>query len=239
MILNGDDLIYLTPRKLHVLCNQAPEDSVVEYSTVATFTFDRTICSATLALKQDDRQATVWICITNSDGMYIYSAPIIRRISTQEDLPATLLWTCKVGSTAGFRMITQPMFDQTSTTTISWLETASDSMITPSLPSLVQLVVLTESLSEARPLMDDPPCFELSERAMPALYAQSNRDYDGSLGLLAIGNMIGELALYSLSGHTFMQIQDTLRTIIVPSRDGEDVLPQVSHLDVCFSFIFV
>ena len=100
--------------------------------------------------------------------------------------------------------------------------------MTRSLPSLVQFVTTTKGLSDAQSPLDDPPRFELSERGMPALYAQSTRDYDAGLGLLAIGNAMGELTLYSFSDDTFGRIQDILQPLSVPSWTGEDLLPQVS-----------
>ena len=123
-------------------------------------------------------------------------------------------------------MITRPLIDQGSAT-ISWLEIAAPFRVTRSLPSLVQFVTTTESLSGTQSPLDDPPRFELSERGMPALYAQSTRDYDGGLGLLLIGNAMGELTLYSFSGDAFEEIQDILQPLSAPSWDGEGLLPQV------------
>ena len=232
MILNDKYLVFLTPLKLHIMRICVLEDTV-KYSTIAKYTLEATIWNATLAFCQEDCPDTVRICTSNSRGMYVYSASLTQPAPPWKDQPATLLWACEAGSKSSFRMITQPLFDQTFTT-ISWLETVHNLLVTRSLPSLVQFVVLTESLSTTKLPLRDPRCFELWEREMPALYAQSTRDYDHGLGLLAIGNMMGELAIYSFSEDTLRLIQGALQPVVVPSWNGEDVLSQVSEpISVC------
>ena len=235
MILNDEYLVFLTPLKLHIMRICVLEDAV-KYSTIAKYTLEATIWNATLAFCQEDCPDTVRICTSNSRGMYVYSASLTQPAPPWKDQPATLLWECEAGYKSSFRMTTQPLFDQTFTT-ISWLETASNFRVTrnlPSLPSLVQFVVLTESLSTTKLPLRNPRCFELSERGMPALYAQSTRDYDHGLGLLAIGNMMGELAVYSFSEDSFEQMQGALQPVVVPLWNGEDVLPQVSEtISIC------
>ena len=231
MILRDDNLIYLTPRKLHIMRIRTLEDDTVKCSTVRTFALDVKVWNASLALYQEDHQATVQICISNSSGLYVYSTPLTLSIPTQTDLPLTLLWSREVRlykePRTPVRMITRPLIDQTSAT-ISWLETVASFRVTRSLPSLVQFVTTTESLSGTQSPLDDPPRFELSERGMPALYAQSTRDYDGGLGLLLIGNAMGELTLYSFGSDTFEEIQDILQPLSAPSWDAsEGLLPQV------------
>ena len=233
MILRDDNLIYLTPRKLRIMRVRTLEDDTVNCSTVRTFALDVSVnvWNASLALYQEDHQATVQICISNTSGLYVYSTPLTHTIPTQTDLPLTLLWSREVRlyqePRTPVRMITHPLIDQGSAT-ISWLQTVAPFRVTRSLPSLVQFVTTTESLSGTQSPLDDPPRFELSERGMPALYAQSTRDYDGGLGLIVIGNAMGELTLYSFSGDTFGRIQDILQPLSVPSWTGEDLLPQVS-----------
>ena len=240
MTLDDDFVVYLTPRTLHVMKVSPHEEGSVQYSTIATFDFDKTIWHASLALCRDDRGLTVQICISNSRGLYIYSAgPITRYTGAQTSSRTTLLWSREVSidpePESPFRMITHPLFDHTSTT-ISWLESMSDSKLSRNLPAPVQFVTLTERISDARSPLKDPPCFELSERSMPALYAQSTRDYDQGLGLLAIGNMIGELALYSFGGDAFGAVQDALQIVIAPSWDDQKLLSLVSKLNFVHSF---
>ena len=165
MILRDDNLIYLTPRKLHVMRVRTLEDDTIKCSTVRTFPLDVKVWNASLALYQEDHQATVQICISNTRGLYVYSTPLTHTIRTQTDLPLTLLWSREVRlyqePRTPVRMITRPLIDQGSAT-ISWLETAAPFRVTRSLPSLVQFVTTTKSLSGAQSPLDDPPRFELS-----------------------------------------------------------------------------
>ena len=231
MILNDEYINFLTPLKLHIMRICVLKDRSARYPTIAKYTFETSIWNATLAFCQEDCPETVRICTSNSRWMYVYSVSLTA--PTWEDQPATLWWACEAGFDTSFRLVTQPLFDQTFTT-ISWLETASDFRVTRNLPSLVQFVVLTESLSTTKLPLRNPRCFELSERGMPALYAQSTRDYDHGLGLLAIGNMMGELAVYSFSEDSFEQMQGALQPVVVSLWNGEDVLPQVSEtISIC------
>ncbi len=70
--------------------------------------------------------------------------------------------------------------------------------------------------------------FELSAHDMPALYAWSTRDYDEGLGLLAAGNIIGELCLFSLAPDTFCGLKDAIQSVGNLSWTGREPLPQVS-----------
>lgn len=96
--------------------------------------------------------------------------------------------------------------------------------------------------------------FELSEPELPALYAGPVRDYDGGLGLLVVGNKMGELALYSLSGASLDALQDSLRRTSFPPWNGQELIPTVrlcksefadllptlppeSHIRTCFIFV--
>ena len=212
--------------------NRTLGDGVVDHSSIATFGLDKPIWGASLAFCQGDDHPSVQICISNSDGMYVYSALLSDLASARASAQVTLLWQRKVSSDSSFRMITHPFFDQTSTT-ISWLESVSDFRVTRGITSLVKLVTLAESTSVAHSPLQNPHCFEISERSMPALYAQSVRDYDQGLGLLAVGNMIGELALYCFSGDTFREMQSALPVLVTPSWTDEKLVPQVSELDGC------
>ncbi|KAI0682441.1 hypothetical protein BC835DRAFT_883378 [Cytidiella melzeri] len=60
---------------------------------------------------------------------------------------------------------------------------------------------------------------------MPALYAESVRDYDDGIGLLVIGNVMGELALYSLSGTDFSTTEHCLEPGRFFPWDGKELLP--------------
>ena len=229
MILNDVCIAYLTPRKLYVMQSHSFMEESSQHSTVATFSLDRSIASATLTFCRNAGQDILQVCVTNSRGIYLYAAPIPHAASTRTDSPMSLLWLREAGRVVGtpFRVITQPLFDQTSTT-ISWLERANYSRLSRSLPAIVQFVTIAEDLSHVQSPFQNPSCFELSERDMPALYALSTRDYDQGLGLLVLGNMIGELALYSFGGDAFSRIHGALRTLDVRPWTGEELLPSVS-----------
>ena len=117
MILHDDNLIYLTPQKLHIMRIRTLEDDTVKCSAVRTFALDVSVnvWNASLALYQEDHQATVQICISNTSGLYVYSTPLTHTIPTQTDLPLTLLWSRQVRlyqePRTPVRMITHPLID--------------------------------------------------------------------------------------------------------------------------------
>ena len=237
MIMNSDYLAYLTPRKLHIMQIQSCEGHrVVPYSGIASFIIhnENEIASADLAFGGDSHQATVQICVSNIKGIYLYAVPIPSSTTSRVDSRLSLLWSREStrGPQGGYtedslRRITEPFFDRTSTA-ISWLERVSYTKLSRSLPALVKFVTISQDLSNVRSALQGPPCFELAEREMPALYALSVRDYDQGLGLLVIGNMIGELALYSFSGNAFARMQSALLPLGVHPWSGEELLPVVS-----------
>lgn len=229
MILDDVYVAYLTPRKLHVMQTHSFMEGGPRPSVVATYPLDRSIASATLTFCRNDEQVLLQVCVTNSRGIYMYAAPISHAASTSTNSRMSLLWLREAGRVVGtpFRVITQPLFDQTSTT-ISWLERANYSRLSRSLPALVQFVTIAEDFSHVQSPFQNSSCFELSERDMPALYALSTRDYDQGLGLLVLGNMIGELALYSFGGDAFSRIHSALRSLDVRPWSGEELLPSVS-----------
>ena len=237
MVINSDYLAYLTPRKLHIMQIQSCEGHRgVPYSDIASFIIhnENEIASADLAFCGDNHQATVQICVSNIKGIYLYAVPIPFSTMSRVDSRPSLLWSREStrGPQGGYteetlRRITEPFFDRTSTT-ISWLERVSYSKLSRSLPAIVEFVAIPQDISNVRSGLQYPPCFELAEREMPALYALSARDYDQGLGLLVVGNMIGELALYSFSGDAFTKVQNALQPVHVHPRRGEELLPVVS-----------
>ena len=231
MVLNNDYIAYSTPRTLHVIKVLSREDNGViqQHSTVAKFVLDQALVDATLTFSQDDKQITVQMFTSNGAGIYMYTATIPFSTSVPLKTRMSLLWSREAtrNQKPFVRTIMQPLLDRTSTT-VSWLEKISHTQLSPTLPAIVRFATITEDLSNARSPLQNPSSLELSECLMPALYASSSRDYDQGLGLLAIGNMIGELALYNFGGDALAGMRGALKPLEVRPWNGGVLLPLVS-----------
>ncbi|KAI0802103.1 hypothetical protein BC629DRAFT_1496657 [Irpex lacteus] len=124
-----------------------------------------------------------------------------------------------------FRFTSQLLFDKASKT-VSWLETLSE--LCPE-RGPVRFMTTTRSVSSLAAAKTPPKntiCSSLSGSSGPALYALSVRDFDCGLGLHVVGNMLGELAVYSFAGDSVHKVLPLLRSINIPRWSGEDFLPK-------------
>lgn len=84
---------------------------------------------------------------------------------------------------------------------------------------------------EALSSPSDLPCFRLADAGNIALYGNSVRDYDEGLGLLAIGNVFGEMVLYDLAELDCPALDDCLESILLPPcTEKTDIISLVCHL---------
>ena len=87
MIMDGDYVAILTPKKLHIMQNRTLGDGVVDHSFIATFGLDKPIWGASLAFCQGDDHPSVQICISNSDVFFYRPPPLV---SFQKEIPGFL-----------------------------------------------------------------------------------------------------------------------------------------------------
>ncbi|KAI0810872.1 hypothetical protein BC629DRAFT_1011995 [Irpex lacteus] len=231
MDFSGDYIGLLTPRQLSILRRSETENDSPQYTTIASFPVSPQIGSATVKFSQADDDVLLRVCITAHFGIYVYAA----RIDSNQPADASLA-TCFTKADEyrfsapppDFRLIARPLLDGDSGT-VSWLETLF--AFSPS-RSPVRLMIATPGISQAGSSSQGVPCFLPPEREVPALYAFSVRDYNPGLGLLVIGNMIGELAIYSLNGDAGSAILDILDPIMTPEWSGQELLSKVGF-DKC------
>lgn len=223
MALNGGEVALLTPRKLMVM-RQSVIKGHSQYTTTAALAVNRQVGQAIMSFCGD---GDLQVFISNSDGAYGY---LIRResiVETQGGLEDFLVWVHEpeigvFGRTFGFAM--RLHLDESSNI-VSWLENRHTLS-----PNSCPVRLMTHSSGLASLNSQNTSLFTLSEREMPALYALSVRDYDAGLGLLAVGNMIGELGLYCLSGGALHDVQGILQRIPTLGLCGQELLPQVYFL---------
>lgn len=192
----------------------------------------RDIGYAKLALTDDEGHRKLRACVADDEGLFVYSIPLGNILAAHTTISSYLVWS-RAARIFGYDYpfcIIRPRLGR-SATTFSWIEgqggTHHLSEITP-----MRFVTVTEALQDTdHPLHRQPPTFVLSEIDMPALYAMSVRDYDDGLGLLAIGNMMGEVAVYNLAGDDVVSVGQCLQPIVFStwSGNGEESLPTVRH----------
>ena len=144
--------------------------------------------------------------------------------SIEHSIKENLSWSRKADAASSIRMITRASFDR-SHTTISWLEGACS--LSPTCPP-VRFMTIAQCNMGAYPSTQELPCFTLSDHDIPAVYAWSTRDYDRGLGLLTVGNTIGELALFSFAGGAFNNLKNTLEPVVIPPWNGQELVSHVS-----------
>lgn len=185
------------------------EHASLQYTTLTSCPAP-TVGAGVVAFTQRDAHLSLQVCVTNLSGIELYSlkiAPLEESLtmcfSKTNDISHPTTSTTALGDAPSLteprtRFITQPLLDGNSGT-VSWVETLRD--LSPEQFPARLMVATLSTLAADHPSLRVVPCFRPSERdAAPALYALSVRDHDPGLGLLAIGNMIGELALYSFTG---------------------------------------
>lgn len=218
MALTDAQAALLTPKKLIVMRISPSKNGSVQHSVIAIYMLDQPVEYADMVYYKEGPQASLRICLTHISGVYAYS--LVESVTSSRSrgtLSSALLWSRQ-------GLIMRPMFDRTRTT-VSWLEELFG-LSARSPP--VHLVTTAQGGAKVHMPPQDLSLFTLSDRDMPALYAWSTRDYDQGLGLLVVGNMIGELALFSFSQGTFCRLKDALHSVNVLPWDGAELLPQVS-----------
>lgn len=226
MDLSGDYIGLLTPRQLSILRRSETKNDSPQYTTIASFPMSPQIGSAIVKFSQADDNLLLRVCITTHIGIYVYAVRIDFYQPAEASLEACFTRADEYQFSApppDFRLIARPLLDRDSGT-VSWLETLF--AFSPS-RSPVRLMIATPGISRAGSSSQDVPCFLPPEREVPALYAFSVRDYDPGLGVLVIGNMIGELAIYSLNGDAGSAILDILDPIMTPEWSGQELLSKV------------
>jgi hypothetical protein len=177
-----------------------------------------------------NHETTIRVVVSNSDWMRMVTIPVDTPVQNiRQNYPS---WWFRPGAEFddSQECILQPLLGRASEH-VSWLQ--GPSKIQPSLAPM-RFVATTQGLSSGLSSqwcgsLSNYPCCILSESDMPALYAASVRDYDEELGLLIIGNMMGELVLYSLSGSTLDNIEGCLRPFLLREHGGKEMLSTVSN----------
>lgn len=121
----------------------------------------------------------------------------------------------------------EPQFG-TDCTSVSWIE---GPCVVASAEYPINLVMLTSRLVQSGIPPATDAYYRIDGMKEVAFYAMAARNYDDGLGLLAIGNAFGELALYSLLPfEDLAAVYDALEDVPIPAyMPEEDTLP-VSHL---------
>lgn len=227
MAFDGDYVGVLAPRKLSVMRRSHSVQNPIMYTTIASFPLSPQIGSAVMAFLQEDSHTVLKVCITNRRGIYIYSVRV-DPCHTTKSLQARFTRVAESGPSlaiTNFRLISRPLIEA-NFGIVSWLETIL--VFSPTL-NLVRLMMETPGTSSVGSPTSQQcaPCLPPSEREIPALYALSVRDYDPGLGLLVIGNMIGELAICSFNGDAGVDVLDILDPIVVQEWSGQELLSTV------------
>jgi hypothetical protein len=243
MAIDHNQIAILTRKKLYLMHLELSEDGELGYSMAwsmvagnfgyATLTF----VDAPNNLEKNPSSSSKMVRVVTSSlhRMHIYEISSDPTPDLEEDLLIYYVASYyRIGGPDEY--VCRPLLGRAGDT-VSWIEGSVPplSTLTPMrFMTFTQPMVLAPPRRQCFPfdLLPIPPCFNLSENKMPALYAIVARDYDEQLGLLAIRNMMGELVLHSLSGSNLDNIQDCIWPLNLPQNDGKELLPMVSSLPI-------
>ncbi|KAI0810865.1 hypothetical protein BC629DRAFT_1720723 [Irpex lacteus] len=228
MAIDGEYIAFLDNISVWIARYSPSETTVLSLHDSVAVEGLRDIGYAKLALSGDKGYRTLRACVADDNGLFVYTIPLSYTLATHNNISSQLIWS-RAARVFGYDYpfcIIRPHLGR-SATTFSWLEghcgTFHLSEITP-----MRFVTITEELQDTdQSSSRQPPTFVLSEIDMPALYAMSVRDYDDGLGILAIGNIMGEVAIYSLAGDDVGSVGQCLRPIVFStwSGHGEELIP--------------
>ncbi|KAI0689305.1 hypothetical protein BC835DRAFT_1369615 [Cytidiella melzeri] len=226
----------LTPRKLYITqLPSAANQSTQSSKTTILLRVNVFVGYAKMAFALEDspgptamREVTLQICISSHSKIAGYSIPVSNILLNGDNLTHYQIWMDGFPRSGGSlcTFVSEPLFGSTPAT-VSCLEGIwMGRGMGPMQFNVYANTGRTPTATGSNSRLDiSRPYFSLSELEMPALYAESVRDYDDGLGLLVVGNVMGELALYSLSGGDLSNIQGCLQPVkFIPHR-GNELLP--------------
>lgn len=187
---------------------------------------------------------TLHLFISGEGGLFVFVISKDDLLLEDTDLDAFLVWHPSPADPLYAREREKPALDDavktestflndsepqfgTDCTAVSWIE---GPYIVPSAKYPTNLVTLTSRLL----LRGAPPAanayYRIDGMKEVAFYAMAARDYDDGLGLLAVGNAFGELALYSLLPfEDLAAVYDALDDAPIPGYNPQDDTLSVSQ----------
>lgn len=255
MTFDGDMVIALTPREMQVFQLVISDSGDPKGSQLlSTFVLPHSVGFAELAFTVEDRYTQpsthLHLCLSGKHGLYVYAIPRDMILLHNPDLETSLVWSTftrgqpyqneenDAFSPEFTRIVSQPHFG-TDGTTLAWFE-GPGLRAEDGLP--FELVISTsrwrgQDITSQSALSS--PCYRLSGLGEVACYAEVRFDFDEGLGLLAIGNAFGELALYSVLSPAGMPavFQCLEQIVLAPWNGTTEILPVRLH--DCTSMVFI
>lgn len=258
MAIDGDIAVIVTPAYVQIFCLAIMRTGEIQYSEPKTKNFIQhpadvgfagvTFCPLDTPSCPAQRPPSFHLLLSGIKGLFAYAIPT-DLLLRDADLEAFLVWHDSVAERScdheqgeqdgdephdellcSFMDESAPQFGA-DCATVSWIEGPCAVALTDHQPRLI--MPPSRIFSQERDPSDDhsgvESYYKISGMDEVALYAMPSRYCDEGLGLIALGNAFGELALYSIvSPKHLPMVFGALNDISIPVWEAQEELLSVS-----------